>query len=104
MKRTALLINQARGRVVNEDALAQALKEGLIGGYATDVYEKEPPEPESDLMRLKNVIATPHLAGSTRESRARSARMIVKDITLIMQGKAPVHLTNPGVLSSADQA
>lgn len=99
MKRTALLVNQARGRVVNEDALYEALKEGLIGGYATDVYEQEPPTPECKWLRLKNVIATPHLAGSTRESRARSAEMILEDVSLVMQGKKPVNLANPDVLA-----
>ena len=67
MKRTALLVNQARGRVVNEKELFQALKEGWIGGYATDVYEQEPPT-DCEFLRLKNIIATPHIAGSTRES------------------------------------
>ncbi|MEW6673068.1 MAG: hydroxyacid dehydrogenase [Thermodesulfobacteriota bacterium] len=97
MKRTALLINQARGKVVNEKALSQALQEGLIGGYATDVYDQEPPAPDCEWLRFKNVIATPHLAGSTRESRARSAGMILKDVALVMQGASPVNLANPDI-------
>ena len=98
MKKTTLLVNQARGKVVNETALVQALKQGLIGGYATDVYEKEPPAPDSELLGFKNVIATPHLAGSTRESRARSAEMILVDVSLVMQGEIPINLANPEVL------
>lgn len=98
MKRTALLINQARGRVVDENALAQALKAGEIGGYATDVYEKEPPDHNGELLAFKNVIATPHLAGSTRESRARSARMIAKEMSRVKQGQTPQYLVNPDVL------
>ena len=53
MKQTALLINQARGKVVNEEALVRALREGRIGGYATDVYAHEPPDPKSELFRLQ---------------------------------------------------
>lgn len=98
MKKTALLVNQARGKVVNETDLVQALKQGWIGGYATDVYEQEPPEPGCDLLSFKNVIATPHLAGSTRESRARSAEMIIEDVSLVMRGETPINLTNPEVL------
>jgi len=99
MKRTALLINQARGRVVDETALAEALRAGQIGGYATDVYEKEPPAPDSELLSFKNVVATPHLAGSTRESRARSARMIAGEMARVKQGKKPEYLVNTDVLS-----
>ena len=98
MKKTALLVNQARGKVVNETALVQALKKGLIGGYATDVYENEPPALDSELLGFKNVITTPHLAGSTRESRARSAEMILEDVSLVMRGEMPINLTNPEVL------
>ena len=67
MKKTALLINQARGKVVNEEALVQALKEGTLGGYASDVYESEPPDPKSELLSFKNVVVSPHLAGGTRK-------------------------------------
>jgi len=98
MKKTALLVNQARGKVVNETDLVQALKQGWIGGYATDVYEQEPPDPGCDLLSFKNVIATPHVAGSTRESRARSAEMIIEDVSLVMRGETPINLTNPEVL------
>ena len=83
---------------MNETDLAQALKKGLIGGYATDVYENEPPEIDSELLAFKNVITTPHLAGSTRESRARSADMILEDVSLVMRGEMPINLTNPEVL------
>ena len=98
MKKTTLLVNQARGKVVNETALVQALKKGLIGGYATDVYENEPPALDSELLGFKNVITTPHLAGATRESRARSAEMILEDVSLVMRGEMPINLTNPEVL------
>lgn len=98
MKRTALLINQSRGKVVNEKALLQALREGLIGGYATDVYETEPPDLGSELFRFKNVVVTPHLGGGTRESRLRSGITIAEDAVRIIRGERPKNLVNREVL------
>jgi phosphoglycerate dehydrogenase-like enzyme len=98
MKKTALLINQARGRVVNEEALVQALKEGVIGGYASDVYESEPPDPKSELLRFKNVVVSPHLAGGTREARQRVSMAVVGDVLKVLQGYEPENLVNRAVL------
>jgi D-3-phosphoglycerate dehydrogenase len=98
MKRTALLINQARGKVVNEEALVQALKENRIGGYATDVYENEPPDPNSELFRFKNVVVSPHLAGSTRESRLRVSMVVAEDVIKVIRGDIPTNLVNREVL------
>jgi D-3-phosphoglycerate dehydrogenase len=98
MKRTGLLINQSRGKVVNEKALIQALREGLIGGYATDVYESEPPDPASELFRFKNVVVTPHLAGGTRESSLRAGLTIAEDAVRILRGEIPKNLVNREVL------
>jgi D-3-phosphoglycerate dehydrogenase len=98
MKKTAFLINQARGKVVNEDALVQALREGRIAGYATDVYENEPPAPGSELLRLKNVVVSPHLAGGTRESMLRVSQAIAEDVVRVMRGEIPNNLVNRKVL------
>ena len=98
MKPAALLINQARGRVVNEAALVRALKEGKIGGYATDVYDPEPPDPKSELLRLENVIATPHLGGANRDSRLRVCMTIAGDVLRTLRGEIPVNLVNKEVL------
>ena len=98
MKKTALLINQSRGEVVNEKALVQALKEGRIGGYATDVYDREPPDPKSELFKLKNVVATPHMGGGTREARARSNMAIAEAVLEVMRGGIPKNLVNREVL------
>lgn len=98
MKRTALLINQARGQVVNEEALVEALKEGKIGGYATDVFVNEPPDPKSELLRFKNVVVSPHVAGSTPESRVRSSRVVTEDIIKVIRGDLPKNLVNREVL------
>ena len=98
MKKTALLINQARGKVVNEEALVQALKEGAIGGYASDVYESEPPDPKSELLSFKNVVVSPHLAGGTRESRQRVSMAVAGDVLKVLQGHEPENLVNRAVL------
>ncbi len=98
MKRTALLVNQSRGKVVNEKALVQALKEGLIAGYATDVWENEPPDPRSDLVKLKNTVFSPHLGGGTRESRIRVSMLIAEDVVRVMRGEIPKNLVNREVL------
>ncbi len=98
MKRTALLINQARGKVVNEEALVQALREGKIGGYGTDVYESEPPDPKSELLRFKNVVAAPHLGGATREARLRANMAVAEEVIRIIRGEMPKNLVNREVL------
>jgi phosphoglycerate dehydrogenase-like enzyme len=98
MKKTALLINQARGKVVNEEALVQALKEGTLGGYASDVYESEPPDPKSELLRFKNVVVSPHLAGGTREARQRVSMAVVEDVLKVLKGHEPENLVNRAVL------
>jgi len=98
MKRTALLINQSRGEVVNEKALVGALKEGKIGGYATDVYDQEPPDPDDELFKLKNVVVSPHVGAWTREARLRASMAIVEAVLAIMKGGVPNNLVNAGVL------
>jgi phosphoglycerate dehydrogenase-like enzyme len=98
MKRTALLINQSRGKVVNEEALVQALKENRIGGYATDVYENEPPDPNSELFMLKNVVVAPHVGGGTRESRLRVSMVVAEDVIKVIRGGIPTNLVNSEVL------
>jgi D-3-phosphoglycerate dehydrogenase len=98
MKKTALLINQARGKVVNEEALVQALKEGRIAGYATDVYDQEPPDPNCALLAFKNVVVSPHLGGGTRESRLRACTALAEDVVKVMRGDIPKHLVNREVL------
>jgi D-3-phosphoglycerate dehydrogenase len=98
MKRTVLLINQARGKVVNEEALVRALREGKIGGYGTDVYECEPPDPKSELLRFTNVVAAPHLGGATREARLRANMVVAEDVIRVIRGEAPKNLVNREVL------
>jgi D-3-phosphoglycerate dehydrogenase len=95
MKATAWLVNVGRGPVVDEAALVEALHERRIAGAMLDVYEHYRISPGHPLFALNNVILTPHLAGSTHESRAR-ARVRAADETLrMLAGERPVNLVNP---------
>jgi glyoxylate reductase len=89
MKRTAYLINTSRGPVVDEAALAWALKERLIAGAALDVYEKEP-EIHPGLMALENVLLIPHLASATTETRTAMADLAVTNAIAVLNGQPPV--------------
>jgi glyoxylate reductase len=89
MKRTAYLINTSRGPVVDEEALAWALKERLIAGAALDVYEKEP-EIHPGLMTVENVLLIPHLASATTETRTAMADLAVSNAIAVINGHAPL--------------
>ena len=89
MKRTAYLINTARGPVVDETALAWALKQRLIAGAALDVYEHEP-EVHRDLLPLENVMLIPHIASATTETRTAMADLAVSNVLAVLGGGAPL--------------
>jgi len=89
MKRNAYLINTSRGPVVDEAALAWALKERLIAGAALDVYEREP-EVNPALMSLENVLLIPHLASATTETRTAMADLAVSNAIAVLNGQAPL--------------
>ena len=89
MKRTALLINTARGAVVDEAALVWALQERLIAGAALDVYEREPAV-EQGLLALETVVLAPHLGSGTRETRAAMAELAVANALAVLGGKPPL--------------
>lgn len=91
MKPTAYLINTSRGPVIDEKALAGALKKGVIKGAAIDVFENEPViEPE--LLKLENVILTPHIASATDETRSKMAELAAENIILALAGQTPPNL------------
>jgi glyoxylate reductase len=89
MKRNAYLINTSRGPVVDEAALAWALKERLIAGAALDVYEREP-EVNPALMSLENALLIPHLASATTETRTAMADLAVSNAIAVLNGQAPL--------------
>lgn len=91
MKNSAILINTARGPIVDEEALVWALKEGEIAGAGIDVYEHEP-EISKDLMGLDNTILTPHTASATFETREQMSRIAAQNIIDVFDGKEPVGL------------
>ena len=94
MKRTAYLVNCARGEIVQAAALADALKAGTIAGAALDVFEREPPT-DSPLLGAPNVVFTPHLGASTHEAQARAGAIIADQILKALDGKKPDFLVNP---------
>jgi glyoxylate reductase len=93
MKPTAYLVNTSRGPVVDEKALVGALKNKTIAGAALDVYEHEP-KIASDLLKLPNVITTPHIASATFEARETMGKMVTENVLAALHGKKPPALVN----------
>lgn len=89
MKTTAFFINCARGELMNQPDLIQALKKGEIAGAALDVYAKEPPDRDSELYKLSNVILTPHNAAHTVEGKGKMALDAAMEIDRVLSGKKP---------------
>lgn len=89
MKSRAILINVARGSVVDEAELIQALQDGVIAGAGLDVFESEPLLPNNPLMLMENVVATPHCAGHTADARLRTQYDCIDNILDVYSGKAP---------------
>ena len=89
MKRTAYLVNTTRGPVVDESALAWALKNRMIAGAALDVYEREP-EVHADLLTLENVVLAPHLGSATIETRTAMADLAARNVIAVLNGEPPL--------------
>jgi phosphoglycerate dehydrogenase-like enzyme len=92
MKPTAVFINVARGEIVDEAALIEALKTGKIRGAGLDVFAQEPLNPKHPLLHMENVIATPHLAGGTRGTSHRRGKVAADNIVRVEQGLQPLYL------------
>jgi glyoxylate reductase len=89
MKRTAYLVNTSRGPVIDEEALAWALREGIIAGAALDVYEREPAI-HADLLSMENVVLAPHLGSATVETRTAMADLAASNVLAVLGGHPPV--------------
>ena len=100
MKRGAFLINCARGPIVDETALAEALKAGTIRGAAIDVFGTEPPDPNNPLFDAPNLIATPHMATMTHESMDLMSTTLATEILSVLSGERPRFLADPEVWNS----
>lgn len=94
MKSNAYLINTSRGQVVDESALAKALRKKWIAGAALDVFEKEPLPKDSPLLRFNNVVLVPHIGSASRETREKMAEIAANNIINVLKGEKPLYAVN----------
>ncbi|TET57860.1 D-glycerate dehydrogenase [Candidatus Bathyarchaeota archaeon] len=99
MKKTAILINNARGPVIDEKALYKALKEGWIAGAGLDVFEQEPTPATNPLLTLDNIVVAPHISSSSFETRSKMAEMVAENLVSFLEGKTPPNLVNKDVVN-----
>ena len=100
MKPTAILVNTARGPLVDQTALYEALSEGRIGAAALDVTDPEPIPPDDPLVSLPNVIVTPHIASATVATRSRMAMLAVQNLLEALAGRPPKHVVNREIVEA----
>jgi D-3-phosphoglycerate dehydrogenase len=94
MKPDSCLINTSRGEVVDEKALMEALKNASIAGAGLDVFEKEPPSPDSPLFKFDNVICSPHSAALSRECELKLAMAAAQAVVDYVEGRQPMYVYN----------
>jgi len=97
MKKEAIFINTARGKIVDEQALIEALKNGEIQSAGLDVYEKEPPDPDNPLFKLDNTVVTPHLSSFTDDGKMKMGMAVVKGVIDVLEGNYPEFIVNSEV-------
>ena len=100
MKRTAYLVNAARGAVVDHDALADALERGVIAGAGMDVFEPERLPNDHRLLRQPKLLATPHTAFYSEESMRDLARLAAENVAAVLEGRSPASVVNATALSA----
>jgi D-3-phosphoglycerate dehydrogenase len=94
---SAYFVNVTSPAVVDQDALASALREGRLAGAAMDVHDAHPIPPSSPFLNMPNVLLTPHIGGATHETIQRHSQMVVTDMQRFLKGQKPRHLANPAV-------
>ena len=99
MKKGSLFITTSRGSIHNEDDLETFLKNGHLSGAGLDVWEKEPPNPDHKLLKMQNVVATPHMAGVTVDSRKKMSEFVANQLLNILSGGVPERPVNKEILS-----
>ena len=102
MKPGCRLVNTSRGPVIDEAALARALREGRLAGAALDVFKEEPLPADHPLCRTPNTLLTPHISGLTDSALERASLMAAQGILDVLQGRRPEHVANPGCFENRD--
>ncbi len=102
MKETAVIVNTARGPIIDEAALIAALEQGQIAGAGLDVLEQEPPERDNPLFGMENVVITPHVASATTRMRPETRRRVGREVALVLRGRWPMSCVNPTVLPKVE--
>jgi D-3-phosphoglycerate dehydrogenase len=101
MPKGALLVNTARGGLLDYSSLPALLESGQLGGLALDVYDEEPPSQNYPLLKSQNVVLTPHLGGATKQTGAVAAKIVAADLNRFLKGEKMLFVANPQVLSKS---
>jgi D-3-phosphoglycerate dehydrogenase len=91
MKPSAVIINVARGEIIDEVALVEALGDGRLSGAGLDVFAREPPDPANPLLHIDNVVATPHIAGMSFDTSRRRAEACAENVRRVSDGRPLLH-------------
>jgi D-3-phosphoglycerate dehydrogenase len=98
MKPTAMIVNTSRGKIIDQKALSKALRSRAIAGAGLDVLEEEPPGSDDQLLKLDNVILSPHIGGASEKSLYNLRKLAAEELARILRGEPPKHLANPKAL------
>lgn len=98
MKDGVVIVNTARGPIIKETDLIDAIEGGKVSSAGLDVLEAEPPNPDNPLLKMQNVIVTPHVASATTRMRPTARRRVGREVSLVLRGKWPMSCVNPTVL------
>jgi len=100
MKEDSILVNTSRGKVIDESALYNALKEGHIGSAGLDVFQEEPISKDSPILDLHNIVLAPHIGSASKNTRATMSLMCAENLIEVLEGNMPPNIVNPEVLQN----